>query len=124
MNTKELRIGNLITDQFGETFEVSDIHEDEVFNSKIGDIPSHGLLPIPLTEGWLIAFGFEKNVKHSASVVYEKTTYECAFSLDRWEDEDEWFMTNEQTNLEIKHVHQLQNLYFALCGKELKIETT
>lgn len=120
MNTKELRIGNLITDQFGETFEVSDIHEDEVFNSKIGDIPSHGLLPIPLTEGWLIAFGFEKGSDIVGECYYiEQDNSDSDFVVHV---SNEGFYFFEPT-VDLYHVHQLQNLYFALCGKELKIET-
>lgn len=30
-----------------------------------------------------------------------------------------WFLGNEETDLQITSIHQLQNLYFAITGKEL-----
>lgn len=127
MNTKELRIGSIIRYKYGEDEynTVTSISEEVVTIDTItwDYLGFDDIEGIPLTAELLERMGFEKNVKHYVSVVYEKTTYECDFSLERWEDEYEWFMVNEQTNLGIKHVHQLQNLYFALCGKELEIGT-
>ena len=34
-------------------------------------------------------------------------------------DSGDWFLGDEETDLQIKYIHQLQNLYFALTGKEL-----
>jgi hypothetical protein len=69
--------------------------------------------PIPLTEEWLLKFGFEwKN---------------HGLHKDNWvirQFGGDWtiFLSNEKYNFDIKlcYVHQLQNLYFALTGEELK----
>ncbi len=65
--------------------------------------------PIPLTEEWLLKFGFEFDGmfyqfnKHQIRLIGEEVPY--------------WIDSSYITN--IKHVHQLQNLYFALTNKEL-----
>ena len=78
--------------------------------------------PIPLTEEWLERFGFSvrKSLGFEAYdlddtyTIYYNTTatpygFELSFGVD--------------FEIEIKHVHQLQNLYFALTGEELTIKT-
>jgi hypothetical protein len=87
--------------------------------------------PIPLTEEWLLKFGFEKG-NHNWFRLY--------FDYDNLADSDcftyninskmlclESFYDGEKKgsiqllSLGEKHVHQLQNLYFALTNEELKI---
>lgn len=69
--------------------------------------------PIPLTEEWLLKFGF--NVYGSYSF---KGAILNSFSLEKQEDFDWEYDRCLKT---IKYVHQLQNLYFALTGEELKL---
>ena len=54
MNSKDLRIGNLVCDTAGNVNIVS-IH---TFNY-ICNEPHHQVKPIPLTEEWLKRFGFD-----------------------------------------------------------------
>lgn len=64
--------------------------------------------PIKLNEEWLLKFGFEKQLD---SLFIDKQGW-CIYlesNSFRW-----------QTTF-LKHVHQLQNLYHALTGEELKI---
>ncbi|HCA10026.1 hypothetical protein [Chryseobacterium sp.] len=59
METNELRIGNYIMDKKDENIEyVYHIHDlgDLVL---INDLRPDACIPIPLTEKWLISFGFE-----------------------------------------------------------------
>lgn len=91
--------------------------------------------PIPLTEQWLLKFGFKKVVYNSDEEGYGTDYHlKCSngvfmcyaddFSLGLYTSEYDminglavipnWEMT--------KHVHQLQNLYFALTGEELTIK--
>lgn len=71
--------------------------------------------PIPLTEEWLLRFGFESNPyqdRYELGEIYidcDKTRGK----LELWES---------KTNIIINTVHQLQNLYFALTGKELELK--
>jgi len=73
--------------------------------TSIGDL----IEPIPLTEEWLLKFGFEKSGDYFINNVIHlnfktRTTLEPDMFLD------------------LEHVHQLQNLYFALTGEELTIK--
>jgi hypothetical protein len=67
--------------------------------------------PIPLTEDWLLKFGFVSNPYEDR---YEKGTIhiEC----DKTKGATYLWIENMP---HIKYVHQLQNLYFALTGEEL-----
>jgi len=107
MKANELRIGNLIMKD-GEVFQSTEytplimVRYGERFD------------PIPLTEEWLLKFGFEK-----VKVIWFLNHY--GFCL--WFDGNDWcVMYNAMKNnivCYLKHVHQLQNLYFILTGEEL-----
>jgi hypothetical protein len=74
--------------------------------------------PIPLTEEWLLKFGFEiklDNFNWNAGIgINEIGDFKLAL---RHTDNFGWFYKSRCTP--IKYVHQLQNLYFALTGEEL-----
>ena len=62
MNANELMIGNLIfSDLYNNTpilvESICSINKD-IFNLTTGEIPFTSLIPIPLTEEWLLDFGF------------------------------------------------------------------
>jgi hypothetical protein len=92
--------------------------------------------PIPLTEEWLLRFGFKGEVKspsqnhsnyYSIVVVDSKYSFSYASFREDWgfyhsytdapkdEDNDRY----DFISCGIKYVHQFQNLYFALTGEEL-----
>lgn len=73
--------------------------------------------PIPLTPEWLLKLGFKKNEDYLQEEVYENENFQLTNECDNG-----WFCGNEETHLEIKYVHQLQNLYHALTGKELELK--
>ena len=104
MEITEVRIGNFINHLNKGVFKVLKSH----FNSTI--IFSD---PIPLTEEWLTKFGFEL-------IEGNFHLYANGFSLDI-NGSITKFWVNE-TIVDIKYVHQLQNLFFALTGEELKIK--
>jgi hypothetical protein len=73
--------------------------------------------PIPLTEEWLLKFGFEK----------EKPDYLWwrlnGVTINVFNGEAYKLNTGGYTFYRhFKHVHQLQNLYFALTGEELTLK--
>ena len=76
--------------------------------------------PIPLTEEWLLKFGFEKS-GGGLYLTYE--TFEMYYINGvlglsaRVSDPNEGYIDTK-----IKYVHQLQNLHFALTGEELTIK--
>lgn len=87
--------------------------------------------PIELTEEWLLKFSFAKDNQNN----YRKYDDETCGVLGIVEHKK--LYTNEHLSFffnvggsyaissidfQIKYVHQLQNLYFALCGSELTIK--
>lgn len=125
MKATELRIGNWTE------YNIVDENIDkwileEVDHTDIAD--PIWLRPIPLTEEWLLKFGFHKQIGF-IKFIGEKYTNSFEVShndLDKWycfyrnfnkgKEDDFVLLRND-----LKHVHQLQNLYFALTGKELSI---
>lgn len=72
---------------------------------------------IPLTEEWLLKFGLEER--------YVKN--EWSWHLNKWNSYTEIRKTEGGFKFldgypEIKYVHQLQNIYFALTGEELMLK--
>lgn len=75
---------------------------------------------IPLTEDWLIKAGFEP-CEDDPDVLYYKKGY---FAVNSFMDHSKVWLRysgrhNGDIQTEVKYVHQLQNLYWCLCGEEL-----
>jgi len=116
MKANELRIGNLF-DQFGNIHEATYCTIKDLLAAPESQL---WCKPIPLTEEWLMKFGFVKIANDS-----EKKK-DCDFArVGKLElcydvDTNSYYPTiNEYTIL--KYVHQIQNLYFVLTGEELTI---
>jgi hypothetical protein len=113
MNIKanELRLGNWIYNNNVE-YQVTPYVIEELWASVRGWVQ-----PIPLTEEWLIKFGFEsfhkRDFKKKGLFI---TTY---FATPQTLVDDDF---GNKRVLELKYVHQLQNLYFALTNQELEIK--
>jgi hypothetical protein len=115
MEAKELRIGNWV---YTGELVVKSYSPSGLCNlmRNIEDKDSD-IKPIPLTEEWLLKFGF----KHFADGQYAKMFENLDFNWDK-ECGLYIFLRTQEDNVEashIKHVHQLQNLYFALTNEEL-----
>lgn len=117
MKANELRLGNLILSH-GLVCEVEKIELDGIIaqfkHTYIEMDYTRGLEGIPLTEEWLVKFGFEYYYDNQYSstqdyLIIEKTTDGYIKLSDGYYHD----------GVPIKYVHQLQNLYFALTGKEL-----
>jgi hypothetical protein len=118
---KELRIGNLvdlgnriakINEIYHRACTVLDLEETQ---DTIEDYER--TKPIPLTEDWLLKFGFDK-----LPIVFEYKR----FYLYKQDNSDIWRLNHSGTNAHIttlKYVHQLQNLYFALTNEELNLKS-
>jgi hypothetical protein len=71
MKATELRIGNLV-ERNGKIHEVSSIHSDNTIRLfdkdrtvSIGCFSLKEINPIPITEEWLLKFGFEQNFEET-----------------------------------------------------------
>ena len=128
MKTTELRIGNFISINFGncddgKTITVDGVSDCEIYNEEHGYSPCNEFKPIPLTEQWLLDFGFKD--EGGSDYVVSIGDYTLLLSIEKdhitvmysylWGAYD-----SEATFLKsIIYVHQLQNLYFALFQEEL-----
>ena len=113
MEASELRIGNWICNQIHGVGFIEAISGLSVLYSRNYDsIPIEQFEPISLTEELLTEFGFYD---------YGYGRWGCGdFKLLKAEsDNGEWMLDAVGIEPHIKHVHQLQNLYFALTEKEL-----
>lgn len=115
MKASELRIGNLV---YGYK-TVWDVDSTDFCN--IGVIETYK--PIPLTEEWLLKFGFELQPKKNdlnSWYYIEKGKFSMNNARGFWSHSPIYL----EDVVEIKYVHQLQNLYYALTGEELEIINT
>jgi hypothetical protein len=131
LRANELRIGNLVNineetriDNTNELplinplFKIERIDEDGeiIIYSEINNLHIHcdleSIQPIPLTEEWLLKFGFEK----------KKDVYFIKRGIRLYPIRDLYYRGEFPIKRDIIFIHQLQNLYFALMGEELTIK--
>jgi len=137
MRSSELRIGNLVKVDSNPFESVTQIFKDGVVTDAYDVVNSFkDLEPIPLTEEWLVKFGFEKSIdgfemskditiRNNNGWVKEMVFFQiddglCGVSLRDIYDcgEKETYVIE----IDIEYVHQLQNLFWCLTGKELTIK--
>lgn len=119
MEASELRLGNWVQIKcVSKDPLVVDIWDNQEFNefnmkSLMFNDPDFEYKPIPLTEEWLLKFGFKK-LSH---YYFNDDNY---FSLIDYKNKINYVLDDDRGDyMELKHVHQLQNLYFALTNTEL-----
>ena len=127
IKAEELMIGNFVnhTDDEDtwvmtiETLAAEGCHTE--CNGIFDYIEAELLEPIPLTEEWLLKFGFKTDFYGGqGNVCYYAS--KGKFKIYSLEDNKSYqydYTTNMFTM--IKHVHELQNLYYALKKQELTI---
>jgi hypothetical protein len=123
MKAQELRIGNYISeigvdiDYNGNkisdgTFEVVKVDID-ILKDILGCWEVY-YTEIPLTQEWLIKFGFIKSTGWDDFEYFDKNGVHIYVCND---GTNEWF--EYEMEFKVKSVHQLQNLHFALKNEEL-----
>lgn len=133
IDVKELRIDNLVMCKNeicrinminrGDVVEVSTIDSDSVKECFVCEIMSDRLYPIILTEELLLKCGITEAYSDSKGYIYsinEVKFLRCFFDIPSFfietKGDDDLF------NRPIESLHQLQNLYFDLTGKDLDVE--
>lgn len=131
MEAKDLRIGNWVnykTENIAQ--EICSIQSDNTIRLKDSKGTNHGCYrmsyvePIPLTEEWLIKFGFREMEFH----LDNSSTKPCYYKNEGYlkiniSDEKNLFWFNYNGHLvKIKNAHSLQNLYHVLTNEELTIK--
>lgn len=117
MKANELRIGNIIADNKGNEETVHKLaHYNEVLH-QINDMDEGYYNPIPLTEYWLVRLGFERKPADNSDFYFQFGHIKI-FGYDA----NGYFTNQLVRQIKINHIHQLQNLYFALTGEELVLK--
>jgi len=140
---EELRIGNLVKTEYKEigNIKITEIRESVIYSNKTKGISYSSLLPILLTEEILLKYGFEKSTdidcydinKLDNVIIYSIKGLHQVIKYSRNNTNDYHLSisdTNDyceygyyvHTSKEIKYLHQLQNLYFALTNQELNYD--
>lgn len=115
MKTSELRIGNLVMD--GKDIEQVNARMIDMLVKTEADFDS-----IPLTEEWLIKFGFSREIKVGSEMGTDGVEFRVYhFDVLTFNTNHGWWYKVQRINdTPLEYVHQLQNFYFALTGEELK----
>jgi hypothetical protein len=118
IKANELRIGNLTMQ--GVVSEI-DKGSFRVINENNESLKStwFEIEPIPLTEEWLLKLGFEKTMTWTYTI-----DLLGSLKLVYYLGEKGWSLgfKNYSDFSNLKYLHELQNLYFALTGKELEMK--
>lgn len=136
MKSNELRIGNILTVGRYDV-KVIEIHPLGVQVCDLEETQDtwepyvDRIKPIPLTEEFLLKFGFENIDKGDNDfITYTDSEHNYYLQIDvRRKDGKYLILDNSFDDLrafsmvDIEYVHQLQNLYFALTGEELTLKT-
>lgn len=143
LQANEFRIGNLVKYE-GNVYAIDSISKEfptlNTMEFGVGVVDWDNIEPIPLTEEWLVKFGFEPlpfaNILNSynksigrnriLSVTNCGTPNEmiwiCELNATDSEKIDDLVCIRNYDYDKYTHVHQLQNLYFTLTNEELTLQ--
>jgi len=117
MKATELRLGNWVEQPNDGVTRVTAVLNDLQIKTETGYVDKY-CRPIPLTEEWLLKFGFVLR-----GLYYHFPNYDI-FKIEQYKLKNAYWLRHRTESLDcarINYVHQLQNLYFALTGKELEL---
>ncbi len=142
LKSSDLRIGNLVLlkienekDEVAKLLSIDEINgcfynrasNKRFINQKYDGIKNSWCVfkiinPILLTEEWLLNLGFKKDNKLNYVFHFEfnEGYEEITVELYKGGENDFYFRGNILHN-DLKYVHQIQNLYFALTQRELTV---
>jgi hypothetical protein len=125
LQPQKTRIGNYVTNSIGDIFQIETGAYLLYHQNKEWDVNG-----IPLTEEWLLKFGFrsydvnkvlKKEFQKENNIAYYHDAFNYNYQdgrlfLDNGNDEG-WSVDGK-----IDYVHKLQNLHYSLTEKELEIK--
>ena len=131
MEAKELRLGNLILYR-DEPREVSSISKFTItfyneywVDDPIIDLDFFRLKPMLLTDEYLLKIGFEKHHMDYFFKRYDIDDFRSEVEISESSDGNGFILCVSYNEYWIGepflYVHQLQNLWFSLTGKELEV---
>lgn len=115
MKANELRIGNLIEYQFTDVWDKQKMHWEE-WRVEVDDLEllyehpdNEDYRPIRITEKKLLELGLEKEERfYFKDEIWFELLENCELRVEGFDLDNN-----------IKYIHTVQNIYFALKGKEL-----
>ena len=130
MEAKNLRMGNWVQDEHGITQYVyrlwkggAELAEDENGGDDL-DYTEDEIFGIPINEQWLEKAGFKSGlIDNYKSFSVGNDTFLCSGGDAVWIDK---LIDGETYSVGLcgaKYVHELQNLFFAITGRELELKT-
>jgi hypothetical protein len=141
MKAEDLRIGNILQDRFEHGYVVIKsinycpddkeyffyyqnlLHHKKTIGEGAGVTALYINKPVKITEEWLLKFGFDST--EDPEDVYYTIQFDkdakYVFEICRKKGRDFYYSEINGFVIQIKYVHQLQNLYWSLTGKELKL---
>lgn len=109
MEANELRVGNLV--KWAKGVYLNDGETTEILNVISNETDFYE--PIPITEEWLLKFGF----------IYidigEYILMDISIDFEYTDEGEFYFLLDNKVLCTIKYVHQLQNIYFFITNNEL-----
>ena len=132
INTAELRIGNYVVTDSGVIRKVTEVSDHCINKTAIGRTEDIFINPIHLTIDLLLKYGFhyggsfndilylDLNGEDESLCLYTKGYNGIPFDESIYVDFNDGG-DGGAIKTEVKYLHQLQNLYYAITGKELEV---
>ena len=128
LQPEELKINNLVSvnEIYRNEGDLLELNQNN-FEALIINDTYRRIFPIPLNEEWLFKMGFDnvrKNILMCHNEYHNNRINEGAFYVEPVGDAfNHWYLYHKVKMItsNIRHVHQLQNLFYALNGEELTL---
>jgi len=115
VHAKELRIGNLVWTKSKPT-SINQNNEVLTIVCMVMVEDCDEYTAIPLTEDWLVKFGFDKRISGAEWHFAKRIQGSKEFILNM-----DFVLCDIDLHVKVIHVHQLQNLFHILCGEDLTL---
>jgi hypothetical protein len=127
IQANDLRIGNLFYLNDDDLIENQNVYEGIAIHKITGEDVNMAdfsnddfnmfYKPIPITEEWILRFGAAPFFMNGL-----QTHFRIGLHMIRFDGDDFYLELGKGMNIELTHIHQLQNLYFALTQTELTLK--
>jgi hypothetical protein len=114
MKATGLRIGNYYYGCSRKQLEI--VTGQTIAQRESGELPC--MKPIPLTEEWLLKFGFKKDTWTNNDLIIGHWWNNGSILIT-----DDFKLDGQEDMKPLQYLHQLQNLFYCLCGEELTFKS-
>jgi len=125
MNVMDLKIKNLV-EYKNQIFTVTEIFQSDnkqyfvkIESDNEGfSVPAEAVTPIKITEEWLEKFGFSRTYSSSLRIRYERPETFIKYDIDLSSNKIVEGLKIYGNNIKCKYIHEFQNIFRSLFGKE------